>query len=129
MFQIQHHLLLLDHPILSKGEIMKDRKGLTLIEIIITIAIMAIIAVIILGVFNISIKNIFKSGQRTEKVLNLKKDIDKEIRNNEVNKDGNNEITVSIPDIDFEKKIEGTFIDKYSEDLKFKIQTFVPNEK
>lgn len=106
---------------------MKKRKGLTLIEVVISIAIISIMAVTILGIFNISITNIFKSGHRTEDVLKVKEIIDDEINNNENKTDGTDKITITIDGIE-SHEIKGTFINKNSKDFNFNIETFVPNK-
>lgn len=127
---------------------MKDRRGLTLIEVVISMAIISIMAVTILGVFNISITNIFKSGRRTEEVLNLKRLVDEklayyQINYNEINMDEENEndekikfkeikepIIVHIPGID-PKYIAGILINNVVSKNNFNVQieTFVPNKK
>lgn len=104
---------------------MKTRKGLTLIEIIISIAIISLLAVAILGMFNFSIVNIIKSGKRTERVVKVKELIDMEINNSIDN--GIYEVDVTLPG-DINKTILGTMIEKQSpDDPKIKINTFVPN--
>lgn len=105
---------------------MKQRKGLTLIEVIITIAIISIMAVVILSIFNTSIISIFKSGNRTDKVFEVKKEIDQKIIDNESNTTGIDEVTVIIPGIG-DKTIKGTMI-KNTEHNDLNITTFVPNK-
>lgn len=63
---------------------MKFRKGLTLIEIIITFALVSILAVVILNIFNISIATIFKSGRQTQSILQVKEKLDKKVKNLEI---------------------------------------------
>lgn len=56
---------------------MKKRKGLTLIETILSLAILGIIGVFILTVFGFSLNNIRRAGKRTEDVFQLGDEIDK----------------------------------------------------
>lgn len=105
---------------------MKQRKGLTLIEVIITIAIISIMALVVLGVFNTGIRSIFKSGDRTDKVFEVKKEIDQKIIDNENNTSGSDEVTVNIPGIG-DKIIKGTIITNTEYD-DLNITTFVPNK-
>lgn len=106
---------------------MKNREGLTLIEIVISIAIISIIAITILGIFNISVTNIFKAGQRTNEVLNVKESVDDEIKVNESKTDGIDKVTITIDGIE-SQEIEGTFIDKNSGNFNINIRTFVPDK-
>lgn len=109
---------------------MKSRKGLTLIEITITIAILSILTVVILGVFNMSITSIFKSGRRTERILKVKEEVDKKIREKENKTDGEDTILITIPGVIEGKEIKGTIIEGvHKEDTNIKITTFVPNKK
>lgn len=47
---------------------MKNYKGLTLIEVILSIAIIGIISISLLPIFNIGLKNIVNAGSRTKNV-------------------------------------------------------------
>jgi prepilin-type N-terminal cleavage/methylation domain-containing protein len=55
---------------------MKNKKGLTLIEVIISIAIIGILAVSTLSIFDAGLLNIIRAGKRTETVLEVKDGID-----------------------------------------------------
>ena len=59
---------------------MKTRKGLTLIEVIITIAIIGVIGMTLSGVFNTGLSNIVKAGDRTEDMFVLQKIMDESIK-------------------------------------------------
>lgn len=118
---------------------MKKRSGITLIEVILSIAIIGIIAITIFGAFAIGITNIGRAGKRTESVLLANDYIDKAILNvdtinlypNEdepiVFVDILNDIRVGIPgvgDILIDGKIiESTIL--FNEDTEIKIQTFI----
>lgn len=62
---------------------MKRRKGLTLIEIIISIALLGMVAVVFLTIFNSGNKNILSSGDRTKNALEIQKKIDTQINNSD----------------------------------------------
>ncbi len=55
---------------------LKSNKGITLVEIIIAIAILGIIMVGILGMFNIAVSEVFTSGSRSEQTMDIQKVID-----------------------------------------------------
>lgn len=52
-----------------------NKKGFTLVEVILSLAIVGIIAVAILPIFNIGLKNILISGNRTEAVARARDNI------------------------------------------------------
>jgi prepilin-type N-terminal cleavage/methylation domain-containing protein len=62
--------------ITSRVMIMKKRIGLTLIEVIVSIAIIGIIAMSSLTIFDSGLRNIARAGSRTETVLEVKDGID-----------------------------------------------------
>lgn len=82
---------------------MRKRKGITLIELIISVAILGIISVGILGIFDQSLINILRAGKRTEIVLSAKEELDVDLSNNglgidtdiEVTLPGNNTVTIT----------------------------------
>lgn len=109
---------------------MKNNKGLTLIEVVLTITIIGIIAISILSIFNTGLVNIVRAGIRTENVLNIQKDIDDAIKN----KSGTvGEVIVSIPGVtdkdglDKPVVVPGKLIVIPSDDNSIQITTFVPN--
>lgn len=102
---------------------MKKRQGLTLIEIILSISLLGIIALVILTIFNTGTKNIIKAGDRTEDVLTIQDQIDEKIRNH--TDEGESIITISIPEIG-EKEIQGSFIRERVDGIE--ITTFIPNK-
>lgn len=55
---------------------MKKRQGLTLIEVILSLAIIGIILVVTLNIFGMGIKNIASAGDRTDHVLDAQTVID-----------------------------------------------------
>ncbi len=55
---------------------MKKRNGLTLIEVVVSIAIIGIISISVLNIFNTGLKNILIAGKRTDDTLNAKSIID-----------------------------------------------------
>lgn len=79
---------------------MKDQRGFTLIELIISIAILAILVVAVFSMFDTGIINIVRAGDRTDTVLEKRAIIDEEISNY----DG----TDNIPDDDINVVIYNT---------------------
>lgn len=78
---------------------MKKRGGLTLIEVIISLAIVGIIAMVFLSTFTSGIKNIFKTRDSTKDIYLNKEAIDKEIIGEPSELDStieNKEITIEI---------------------------------
>lgn len=115
---------------------MKNNKGLTLIEIIITIAIISIMSIAILSIFNIGIMNISKSGERTKRVLKVKEKVDEEIIRNKEDTTNKDKVKVTIEEIIKDKEVYGNIIEVKDDDIKksneksfnIKITTFVPNK-
>lgn len=116
---------------------MDNKKGLTLIEVILTIAIIGILSIPIFTIFNSGLNNIVKAGNRTESVVETKEKID-DIIYGRFNSDEEipYEVTLDIKDRDnnliYNDSIDGKKIivstkDKYMNDIT--IETFVPNEK
>ena len=84
---------------------MKNKSGLTLIEVILSIAIVGIMSIAVFTIFNSGMINIFKSRQRTVDVLKIQQDINKAIVESE---DGENTtVYVEIPSLGIEKEIQG----------------------
>lgn len=107
---------------------MRTRKGLTLIEVILAFAIIGIIAVALLTIFNSGLKNILNAGKRTKAVFIQKELIDNKILEYENKTDGKIIISVTIPDIIINKEIKGSILVSDPNSDK-KITTFVPNAK
>ncbi|MST99873.1 type II secretion system protein J [Tissierella pigra] len=105
---------------------MKNNKGLTLIEIVITIAITSIMAIAVLTMFNISITNISESGNKTERVLRIKEEVDEEIINNKEKTTNTDKVKVTIDGIIKDREVDGKIIEIKDSDIK--ITTFVPNK-
>ena len=105
---------------------MKNNKGLTLIEIVITIAIISIMTIAVLTMFNISITNISKSGNRTERVLRMKEEVDEEIINNKEKTTNTDKVKVTIDGIIKDREVDGKIIEIKDSDIK--ITTFIPNK-
>lgn len=84
-------------------------KGFTLLEVVISLAIIAISVLFILQFFEGSFKHIIKFGKRTESIFEAQKKIDNAIANSEV-KDGVTIVPGSIPlkiySQDYSKSIE-----------------------
>lgn len=57
-----------------------DNKGLTLIEVIISVAILGILALAFLNIFSNNATNIFSAGDKTENIYEAQKKIDNTIR-------------------------------------------------
>ena len=105
---------------------MKNNKGLTLIEIVITIAIISIMVITVLSMFNISITNISKSRNRTERILRIKEEVDEEIIKNKEKTTNTDKVKVTIDGIVKDREIDGKIIEIKDSDIK--ITTFVPNK-
>ncbi len=54
----------------------RNQRGLTLIEIIVSMAILGIILVVILGVFSLGFSNIAFSGQKSKELMNVQSIVD-----------------------------------------------------
>jgi prepilin-type N-terminal cleavage/methylation domain-containing protein len=91
---------------------MKNKKGFTLMEVILSIAIFGIIAIFVVTIFSSGLKNIYRSGKRTEEVFELESKINEEILNED---NGDVLIKVDIPGVG-EKEIEGKMITISSDD-------------
>ena len=125
---------------------MKNRKGLTLIEVIISIAIVGIVAMVILSTFSSSTKNISSANKRTINTLGTKDRLDELIIKSEnldtdwATIDTDNEdieveqditINVTIPEVTGTKDIKGKVITVNSTDGEgntITIETFVPDD-
>ena len=103
---------------------MKKRKGLTLIEIMLAMLVLGMITVVFLTIFNNGNRNIASSGDKTQDLYDIQKQVDDEIK--KYNNTENQEILVTIPGIITNKKIEGKFIIKGQDEMK--ITTFVRNK-
>lgn len=55
---------------------MKKRKGITLIEIIVSIAVIGVLVIPIFTIFNSGLMNILRAGTRTEVVIDVKENMD-----------------------------------------------------
>lgn len=102
---------------------MKNRKGLTLVEIILSMALLGIIVIVFLTVFNTGNKNIIKAGNRTKDVLKTQSEIDEKIKNH--NNEGKDTIIIDIPGIG-EKEVKGSIL--VEEVNGIEITTFIPNK-
>lgn len=103
---------------------MKNNRGFTLIEIIITIAIIGIIIIPVFTIFNLGLKNIISAKERTEKVFETQNEINEDIRQPNIGEDAT--IKVVIPSLSIEKEVEGKEITVEKNNIK--IITFVPNK-
>lgn len=102
---------------------MKIKKGLTLIEVIISLAILGIVAVVFLTIFNSGNKNILRAGKRTEDILSIQEKVDNRIKNDV---SGGKKVKVTIPNVILNREIKGRMINVKG-DNKIEITTFVPN--
>lgn len=111
---------------------MKKRKALTLLEVVISMALVGVIAVVFLTIFSTGNKNIFRSGKRTETILKIQSDIDEKINNLDDPGDKPIRVTISSKNLEetIEQTIKGKMITEELENPEFKdlkIITFVPN--
>lgn len=112
---------------INKGDYMKKRKGLSLIEVLVSMAILGVIALLAMSMFGFGVKNIISSGKRTEEVYDLEGEINEIIFGNPDNVQGE--------EISIEVKIPGLSVDKYIEGKIYtikqnnnRIKTFVPDK-
>lgn len=115
---------------------MKKRKGLTLIEVILSITILSLVSLFIMIVFGSGLKNITRSGKRTSDVLKLETEINKGIFRHIADEEGSGEnnietdeeeksLKVNLPGID-EIIIKGKLIMIEKDNIKLK--TFIPDD-
>ena len=102
---------------------MESRRGLTFIEVIISLAILGIVVIVFLTIFNVGNKNILRAGKTTEEILSIQEKIDKRTKNDNY---GNRIVKVTIPNVVLNKEIKGRMINVKG-DNKIEITTFVPN--
>jgi prepilin-type N-terminal cleavage/methylation domain-containing protein len=104
---------------------MNNRKGITLIEVIISIAIIGLLGIASLNIFDTGLKNINRAGLRTVNILEVKKEVDNQIM--DITTGTENEATVILPGDSTEifngRLIEVTNIDG----VDVEIITFVAN--
>src|SRR6056297_1479667 len=68
--------------------IIKNNKGVTLLEIIISLAILGIIFTVLINAFSFGTINIFYSGQKSEELMNLQSIVDDVNSNDFYSKNG-----------------------------------------
>lgn len=105
---------------------MKRKDGFTLVEIILSIAILGIIAISVLTMFGSGLKNISRSGKRTEEVFTLEREINQKIFDGGGGGSEGDTIKVEIPGFE-EKEIKGKIITIPSDDQNIELKTFVPD--
>lgn len=105
---------------------MKNNKGLTLIEVVLTIAIIGIITIPILGIFSTGVRNIVSAGNRTEEVYaeqeSVVSEISKEYDGIDT-PDGEKELDIIFSE-DLIIQIEGKVVTTGDDNIE--ITTFVP---
>lgn len=119
---------------------MNKRKGLTLLEVVISMALIGMVAIVFLTIFTSGNKNIFRAGDITKDIFKVQEKIDKQINNLENLKieelvDGTKiiespKIRVTIGDME-PKFIQGRFITNESildkkNVIEMEIITFIP---
>lgn len=104
----------------------KNVRGFTLIEVIVSVAIIGIIATSVLTLLGYSLKSVIISDNRTDNILDIEEEIDMKIE--DYKNEGTRVIKVKIPNLSIEKEIKGDVLEKQYKDTKIKIQTFIPNE-
>lgn len=79
---------------------MKNRRGLTLVEVMVSVALIGMVAMIFLNIFTTSNKNIYNSSNKTKEIYELQKAIDEKIINASGEIDGvtavNQDVEVTI---------------------------------
>ncbi|WP_416197891.1 MAG: hypothetical protein ACFWUA_10025 [Sporanaerobacter sp.] len=126
---------------MNRGNILKNicnKKGFTLIEVILSISIIGILSVVLLSCLPNNYKNIISSGTRTKSVFNAQEKIDKAIKNISV-VDGDSQLskqseTINIKFSNSDRNIistgpiTGNIVTSNSNDKKaVTIITFVPS--
>lgn len=114
---------------------MGNKKGLTLIEVILTMAIIGVMFIAVFTIFGSGLTNIMRAGHRTESVVETKEKIEDRIHGRldfeaeipyeliiDISDDNNKSIYNTSID---GKKITESTKDKYMNDVT--IETFVPN--
>lgn len=113
---------------------MKNKKGFTLIEVILSIAIIGIIAIFVVTIFGSGFRNIINSGKRTQEVFELESLINEGISGDYDAIEGDNvkivetEVNIPIPGIEA-KPIKGKMVTIPSKDQSnMEITTFIPDK-
>lgn len=123
---------------------MKKRKALTLVEVVISMALIGIVAIVFLSIFSTGNSNIFRSGKRTKDTFEIQEAVDAFIKDDTIKtKEGlESQIGRSLKDINVEIKsdqratvningadrtVEGRTININYDGIE--IKTFVPNEE
>lgn len=107
---------------------MRKRNGLTLIEIIISVAILGILVVVFLNIFGMSNKNIFETNNETQILYEIQEQIDLKIEKIEGKNsfetyfESENEVIIEIKNVDAEITIENNDVEILTdEDLSGKL--------
>lgn len=101
---------------------MRKRRGVTLIEIIVSLAIIGIMGISFLNIFDMGLVNITRAGNRTEELLEVKNIVDIEILDN--TKGEAKQATVLLPG-GYTSIVDGRLINGVdSESLSIEINTF-----
>ena len=108
------------------------KKGFTLIELIVSIAILGIISVVVLSIFNTGLLNIQRAGKITQNTISATTIMDYKILNAVVGDLNVSETTISIPTpgVSTNISITGRLIIHNSVDDKgnsITIKSFIPN--
>lgn len=127
---------------------MRKEEGLTLIEVIISIALTGVLAMVFLSMFDFGNRNIIRAGDRTEDVLEIQKIVDGEIKD-PVGPEETKEDTISGPSKEIKKidsgkktikikileelepeeiEVKGNFVTVIEKESGIKITTFIPNK-
>lgn len=113
---------------------MKRRNGLTLIEVVVSIALMGMVVLVFLTIFNTSNRNITKAGDRTDDTFEIQEEIDDVIKDSgkydsekiEIKDD----VDVKIDGLTDESiLIKGKMLTGKKDKNGVKITTFVPIEE
>lgn len=111
---------------------MKNRKGLTLIELIVSIALVGVLAIVVLNVFSSGFLNIVKAGNRTQAVNAAENEI---FNNPIVEEEKVLDILIPVPGMgQVEHQIKGSIVTGLTtinqgtrSEVQAEIKTFMPN--
>lgn len=103
---------------------MDNKKGFTLLEVIITIAIVGIIAIHIFTISSSGLRNIMNAGIRTKNIINLQNQLNVQIK--EYDNIGADIVMINIPEVVDNIEISGKNFSISSDGIT--LNTFVPNK-
>lgn len=108
-----------------------NKKGFTLVEVIIAMAIVGVIAVTFIPLLTAQYVNISKTGDKSRATYKAVEEAEEEVgklKNKEVTKNPTIQGDISIPDLGIDEKIDTVVIEKDEKGQKTEITTGVPKK-